>query len=463
MASGAAGGPLPGEATYTVTQLSEDIREFLSEAFPPLWVVGEIQRVRASQRGHLYFELVEKGHGDQIVGKLDAVIWRTDHQRIRRRLAAADQRLSDGQQVRCLARVDFYPPGGRLQVIVRDVDPLFTLGHLEQRRRQVLAFLAQQGLMESNRQLPLSDVPLNIGLVTSEGSAAFHDFVSGLEASDYGFRLTFVHAAMQGRDAEGEVPSALRLLAERRPSLDAVVLIRGGGAKSDLAAFDSRAIAEAVARCPLPVLAGLGHEIDQSIVDRVSHGAYKTPTMAAEFLVDRLRQAEQRLQETATAIGYRAREMLQRSALELQRSERLAQVARFRLATVKGALGDVERALASLGRRRLEEAARWLDDRQGRLSGATRRSLERQRPVADQLARRMVEVSKARLALGRATVDSIARLCHEVAPERILERGFTMTRDETGRIVRHPQQVRPGDQLTTRMATGELTSRVEES
>lgn len=457
------GGPLLGEETYTVSQLSEEIREFLSEAFPPLWVVGEIQRVRASQRGHLYFEMVEKGHGDQIVGKLDAVIWRTDYQRIQRRLAASGQRLSDGQQIRCLARVDFYPAGGRLQIVVRDVDPLFTLGQLEQRRRQVLAFLSQHGLMESNRQRPLPEVALDIGLVTSDGSAAFHDFASGLETSGFGFRVAFVHAAMQGREAEREIPSALNLLASSRRPLDAIVLIRGGGAKSDLAAFDSRAIAEAVARCPLPVLTGLGHEIDQSIVDRVSHRAFKTPTMVAEFLADRPRQAEQHLQEIASAIGHRARQLLQRSSLELQRSERLAHLATFRLATVKNALGDIERALGSLGRRRLDEARRWLDDRQERLVSATQRRLERRRPVADQLAQRLVEVARGRIAVRRAAVESMARLCHEVAPERILERGFSMTRDETGRIVRHPQQVRPGDLLTTRLAAGDVTSRVEET
>lgn len=462
MGGAAAPGPLFGEATYTVSQLNEEIREFLAEAFPPLWVVGEAQRVRNSQRGHLYFELVEKGRGDQLIGKIDAVIWRTDFQRIQRRLATSGQRLSDGQQVRCLARLDVYPPSGRLQAVIRDVDPLFTLGHVEQRRRQVLAFLSQHGLMDRNSRLPLADIPSRIGLVTSQGSAAYHDVIAGLEDSGFGFQVAFVHAATQGPQAEREVPSALALLTRTRPPLDAILLVRGGGSKSDLAAFDSRAVAEAVARCPLPVLTGLGHEIDQSITDQVGHRAFKTPTMAAEFLVERLRRAEQRVQETATAIGHRARQRLHRAELEVRRSERLAQVAQFRLTTVQKALDDVERGLANLSRRRLTEAGRWLDDRQQRLRDGVQRSLERRRPLADQLARRLVERSRSRLALSRAALDGIARLCHEVAPERVLERGFSMTRDETGRIVRHPQHVRPGDLLTTRLAAGEVRSRVED-
>ena len=118
----------------------------LVDSFAGLWVAGEVQRARPSQRGHLYFELVEKGRGDRIVGKLDAVLWRTAHQRVRRTLAASGLEIADGHQIRCWARVDFYGPAGRLQLIVQDVDPLFTLGLLERRRRETLAALAAAGL-----------------------------------------------------------------------------------------------------------------------------------------------------------------------------------------------------------------------------------------------------------------------------------------------------------------------------
>ncbi|MEM8933823.1 MAG: exodeoxyribonuclease VII large subunit, partial [Acidobacteriota bacterium] len=144
----------------------------LGEVFPGLWVRGEIQRLRNSRPGHLYFELVEKGRGDQIVGKLDAVAWRTDHQRIRRQLDREGHRLAEGQEIRCWGGVDFWGPGGRLQFVVREIDPLFTLGHLERRRRETLDALRAAGLLELNGGLDLSPVPLSIGLVTSEGSAA---------------------------------------------------------------------------------------------------------------------------------------------------------------------------------------------------------------------------------------------------------------------------------------------------
>lgn len=299
------------EPTYSVSELCQEIRALLAGAFPALWLVGEAQRVRRSQRGHLYLELVEKGAGDEIAAKLDAVIWRGDFERIAKSLAAVSIRLDEGVEVRCRAEVDFYGPAGRLQLVIREVDATASLGALERRRQETLAALRAAGLLERNAGLPLSELPLSIGLVTSEGSAAYHDFLSTLAESGYGFRVLLVHAAVQGKGAEAEIASALSLLAARL--LDAVVLIRGGGARSDLAVFDSREVALAVARMPVPVLTGLGHEIDQSIADAVAHTALKTPTKVAEHLVARVAAAEEGLGRLARAL-VRAGESLPRTA-----------------------------------------------------------------------------------------------------------------------------------------------------
>ncbi|HKI86173.1 MAG TPA: exodeoxyribonuclease VII large subunit, partial [Thermoanaerobaculia bacterium] len=217
----------------------------MAQGFPSIWVVGEIQRLKASQRGHLYFELVEKGERDEIVGKIDAVAWRSDHQRIRHLLEEQGQHLADGQQIRCRGGVDFYPAGGRLQLVVRDVDPVFTLGMLERRRRETLAALEAAGKIGLNRKLPLSPIPLSVALITSQGSAAYHDFLSVLEASGLAFSVLLLHAAVQGKEAEREISSALNTL-PALSGIDCAVLIRGGGSRSDLAAFDSRVIAEAI-------------------------------------------------------------------------------------------------------------------------------------------------------------------------------------------------------------------------
>ncbi len=427
-----------------------------------MWVVGEVQRRRTSQRGHLYFELVEKGAGDRIVGKLEAVLWRTAHLRVSRRLAGHGQEIAEGQEIRCLGRVDFYGPAGRLQLVVSEVDPLYTLGLLEQRRRQTLAALTATGLIEHNRRLELPSLPLDLGLVTSEGSAAYHDFLAGLAESGFGFRVFFVHAAVQGREAEAEVAAALATLAGLGRRLDAVAMIRGGGARSDLAAFDSRRIAEAIARCPLPVLTGLGHEIDRSIADLVSHSAFKTPTKVAEFLVARAAAAEQRLDSSAAALGLLAHQAIGRALDELRRFERLPQTAGLRLQAARRAVADSARTLDLVGRGRLRAARRGLDRAAGRLLASAPRLVARHRQEPEVLVRRLAGVARGRLREARAVVDGIGRLTSELAPERLLERGYSITRDGLGKILKQPRQVRPGEAITTRLAGGTLRSRVEE-
>ncbi|MES1242102.1 MAG: exodeoxyribonuclease VII large subunit [Acidobacteriota bacterium] len=448
------------EPTYSVSQLCGEVRDFLGEAFSSVWVVGEAQRVRPSQRGHLYFELVEKGERDEIVGKLEGVIWKNDLLRVRRLLGASGQQISEGMQIRVRGSLDFYAPGGRLQLCVKDVDPAFTLGLLERRRRETLAALAAAGLMDRNRSLELPDLPLDIALITSHGSAAYHDFLSGLQESGYGFRVIFVHASVQGKEAEREVVSALASLVGLPIGL--AVVIRGGGSRSDLAVFDSRAIAEAIARAPFPVLAGLGHEIDRSIADMVAHTSFKTPTKVAEFLVEQVAGQEMALDELRRRLVREALEPLRAGREALGRAERGVSLARMRLAAAGDRIEEHARALARLGRAALRQAERRQSELRSRLAEATPKRIERGERERIRLGERIAGTAKGRLRETRATLQGLERLCAQLSPERTLERGFSLTRGPGGLLLRDPAQVAAGDLVTTRLAGGTLTSRVEE-
>ncbi len=417
--------------------------------------------MRPSARGHVYFELVEKGERDEIVGKLDAVIWKGDFLKVQRLLAASEQKLVDGVQIRCRGGLDFYAPSGRLQLCVREVDPAFTLGLLERRRRETLAALTAAGLLEANRALPLSELPLAIALITSHGSAAYHDFLSGLVESGYGFRVLFVHAAMQGREAEREVVSALRALAGM--GIDAAVLIRGGGSRTDLAAFDSRAIAEAIARSPFPVLTGLGHEIDRAIADLTAHTAFKTPTKVAEFLIERMARADLAVLELRRALAREALEPLRAGREALGRAERGVSLARMRLAAAGGRIDEHARTLARLGRSALRDAGRRGEALGGRLAELAPRRLAAAESHRLRAGERIAAAGRGRLREAAATLQGVERLCQQLAPERTLERGFSLTRDAAGHLVRHPDQVRSGDLVTTRVAGGDFNSRVEDA
>lgn len=437
----------------------------LDEAYRgSVWVAGELHRVRHTQRGHLYFELVEKGEGDSIVGKLDAVIWRTDHQRIHRLLRAHEAALREGQQIRCRAQIDFYPPMGRLQLVVRDVDPYFTLGRLARRRAETLAALQAAGLLERNAARPLPPAPLRLALVTAADSAAYHDVLSGLRESGYGFLVWHLAAAVQGPRAEAELAAAFARLAETagdgraafRP--DAVLLVRGGGARTDLAVFDSRVVAEAVARCPFPVLTGLGHETDQTVADRVAHTALKTPTRVAAFVAERVAVSEQTYRALRDAIAAAARQRLAAGRAALRGGERVAVTAQRRLQAAHGRLREAVRGVGVLARARLRQARREIADGSLRTERAAGRLLERARRRPPLLAERIAERAKGRLRRAAAVVDGHARLCAQLAPDRILARGFSVTRTMDGTIVRRAGQVAPGGRLQTELAEGRIES-----
>jgi exodeoxyribonuclease VII large subunit len=407
------------EETYTVSSLGGEIKQFLNQAFDSLWVEGELARVRRVPRGHLYFELVEKGVGDAIVGRLDGAVFRSDLERVERGLkrAGVADLFADGRRVRLRAGVDFFPPSGKAQLVVREVDSTYTLGLLAKRRLETLAALESVGLLDRQRRLAWPALPLCVGLVTSEGSAAYHDFIATLRESGFGFRLRVAHASVQGASAENEMVRALRGLEDA--GCDCVVLVRGGGGRSDLAAFDGRRLAEAIARHPLPLLTGLGHEIDDTVADRVAHRALKTPTQVAEVLVAQMREAERAVERARTAV----------------------------LAASRGRLEASRRTLAR--------------SRSGLLLGAAR--LRAGRARIDGLARSLRAAVPRRLGAALAAIDARSRLLDGLRPERVLRRGYSITRGAGGRLLRAPSDVGAGERLLTTLAAGSITSRVEEA
>jgi exodeoxyribonuclease VII large subunit len=449
------------EETYSVRELCGDIGDFLQEAFSSVWVAGEINRLRRHQRGHLYFELIEKGDKDEIVGKLEAVAWRGDYERIHRSLADTGQELAEGQQIRCRGSVDFYAPFGRLQLVVREVDPVFALGLLAKRRQETLSALAAAGLLTRNRECRLAEVPLRLALITSEESAAYHDFLSTLSESGFGFRVFFIHASVQGREAEREVASALGALTDLE--IDCAVLIRGGGSRADLAVFDSRRIAEAVARAPVPVLTGLGHQIDESISDMVAHTPLKTPTKVAEILVGRLREAELRLVEIRQALRREALEPLRVGREAVGRAERGLALARYRLSAASTRVAHRAQMLSAAVDRRLRAASGRLEEVRERLVVIGPIRVGQQAWAPERLVERLVVRSRGKLRELAVRLEGWEMTCRQLAPGKTLQRGFSITRDSRGKLVMNPRDVDPGDLIRTELAQGALQSRVEDA
>ncbi|HRY30466.1 MAG TPA: exodeoxyribonuclease VII large subunit, partial [Elusimicrobiota bacterium] len=246
----------PSDVTLTVSQINQKIGETISAGFPdPFWVTGEIQgydrdAAKAPTRrwGQVYFELVEKEKGsDSAKASLKAILWGDAQATIVQRLRSTSDKLTlrDGLQVKFLCAVDFYWPRASLQMKILDVDPEFTLGDLERARQELLKNLKEKGLFDRNRSVLFPPLPGNIGLITSEGSAAYHDFTDELKRSGYAFRVRLWDARMQGEETEASVCRGIALL-EGDPEVDVIVLVRGGGSRSDLIWFDKEKIAYAV-------------------------------------------------------------------------------------------------------------------------------------------------------------------------------------------------------------------------
>jgi len=440
--------------------LCAEIRELLGEAFPAVWVVGEVQRVRRSGRGHLYFELIEKGLGDEVAGKLEVVAWSRDAKRIERMLSSSGQEISEGQEIRCLGRIDFYGPFGRLQFVAREVDPTFSLGQLAQRRRETLEALSKRGLLDRNSGLELTEIPLRVALITSPDSAAYHDFLSTLRESPFGFQVLLLPASVQGTAAEVELIAALSSLG--RLETDCAVLIRGGGSRTALAVFDSRRVAEAVAQAPTPILTGLGHEIDESVADIVAHTALKTPTKVAEFLVGRADRAEMQLIAVRSALVQRATEPLLKGREALSRARRGVLVARNRLRAAGERIETLSKSVVRMSLIRVGQENKRRRELAGRLRIAAPIALARRRQVPYEVGARIVSAARGRMGAVQATLVGWERLLVQLGPQRTLERGFSITRTESGKILRTSDHTESGDRIVTQLARGRVVSQVEE-
>ena len=298
---------------YTLYELNEYIRRVVSLNFPePVWVQCEIFQV-ANSRGHYYIQLVQKdGAEDQILARGDAILWQRQYQLLRRDLGPLlDEVLQEGLEVLVQLRVAYDERYG-LQYHIVQVDPAFSLGKLEIQRQEAIRQLRAEGLLEKNTAIPLPAVMQRIAVLSSPEAAGYKDFMDQLHQNPYGYRFTtqLFSTAMQGQRVEPEMLARIREVEHQQNKFDSLVIIRGGGSRLDLAAFDQLPLCREVANCPLPVLSGIGHETDETVLDLVAHTSLKTPTAVAEHLLNHNAAFETRVVQTGNRVGQLAQSTL---------------------------------------------------------------------------------------------------------------------------------------------------------
>lgn len=414
--SGTGPGSLGG--TYTVAELAEALRILLDGAFPTgVWVAGEIGGITRSARGAVFFDLIEPGEAPgQPRAMVSVVLFSQDRDRVNKviRRHGNAVRMTEGVRVRIQGMVDYHSPSGRLQIRMTAIDPAHTLGLMVAEREVLMQTLAREGLLRANAGRPLAPVPLRVGLVTSLGSAAHADVMKRLDSSGLAFEVTEVHAAVQGVRAPEELAAAIAAAAQRA---DVVAVVRGGGSRTDLAAFDHEAVARAIAACPRPVFTGIGHEIDRSVADEAAHTACPTPTAAAAAVIGRVETWLAGLEETARAMADRSRAVIAGADRAVAtRAEALGRVA-------TGAWDRADRRLVAAAAAVGRTGVAALDRAEGRL-----------------------ETAAARL--------------EALDPAKVLKRGWSITRRADGRVVRSVADAAPGETITTTVGDGALVSTI---
>lgn len=426
---------------YSLLELNTLVRRTIELGLPgQLWVEAELAEARES-RGHCYMELIQKDDSTNTpVARASAKCWRQTWMMLRAHFErTTGQMFHAGMKVRLQVYAQFHEAYG-FSWIVTDIDPYFTVGDMARRRQEIVRQLKAEGVFDLNRELDFPMFAQRIAVISSETAAGYGDFCNQLADNDYGFSFTtrLFPAVMQGEQVEQSVIAALDRINRCSDEFDCVVIIRGGGATSDMSGFDTLPLAENVANFPLPVITGIGHNRDESIIDMVAHTRVKTPTAAAALLISRLKA-------TADLIDS-CRERVLRAVSRRMETERM------RL----GRLSERIPTLFSVVRTRHESR---LEIMQRRLTAAITRRLTAEHHRVETLTQSLAPLTERRMTAERHRLDMLSQRAKALDPTLLLRRGYSITLHQ-GRAVRDASTLKPGDEIVTRLATGSITATV---
>ncbi|MBF0484291.1 MAG: exodeoxyribonuclease VII large subunit [Candidatus Omnitrophica bacterium] len=428
---------------FTVSELNGYIKDVINAGFPQIvWICGEIQGFdRNKNKNHIFFELVEKDEKSKDVkARVGVVLWEFKKAQINQILRKSENafELKDDIEVKLACKVDYYVPHGAVRLVVESIDPVYTLGKLAQEKQKLIALLKAKGVLDKNKQLALPTVPLNIGLITSDDSAAYNDFMSELKKSGFSFNVYLRNTLMQGKKAEADTVQALKELQQIK-TLDVIVITRGGGSISDLSCFDSQIITEAVANANIPILSGIGHEINITITDLAAHTFAKTPTAIAQFIVGRVQEFVDKLNDSLDLVLRGSETLLERNKKKLINDAVSIQT------KMREFFKEHHTLIARLGEAMKQKSLKLLASEKQRVSRFT-----------DNLTRE----TKNCFRKENDKVNNIEKVVRALHPENILKRGFSITRDQAGKAVKSIKQVKEGDTLTTQVVDGNIENKV---
>lgn len=405
------------------------------------WVEAELLDCHEGN-GHCYMELVQKDeYSNTPVARARANCWRSMWMRLRPRFEkVTGQRLHAGMKVLLQVKATFHPAYGFSWNII-DIDPTYTMGDLARRRQEIIAALKEEGVFDLNKSIGIPMFAQRIAVISSETAAGYGDFCGQLADNPYGFQFStrLFPAVMQGEMVEQSVISALDSINAEIEEFDVVVIIRGGGATSDLSGFDTLALAENVANFPLPVITGIGHDRDESVLDMISCVRVKTPTAAADFLISNLADTLATIED----LGHR-----------------LVTHIKERLSEEKVRMSAMQSLLPTLFYRRKSRETDIISSLSARIQTATARRLQAESARIDGISKRLPLYATSRLDREKHRLEMISQRADAVNPIHILRRGYSIALHE-GKAVKDSALLSPGDSIDIVMAEGKILAEVK--
>ncbi|MCD8193575.1 MAG: exodeoxyribonuclease VII large subunit [Tannerellaceae bacterium] len=428
---------------FSLRELNSLVREVMTNAFPTTcWVRGEMSDVRTNaSSGHCYLELIEKDAlSGQLVARARASIWAKTFRMLKPYFEMeTSQPFVSGIKVLVKVSVDFHELYG-YSLTILDIDPTYTLGDMARRRQEIIRRLQEEGVYTLNKELELPTPAQRIAIITSPTAAGYEDFMNQLEKNNrkYVFYTRLFPAIMQGEKTEGSIIAALEQIYRHMDKFDLVVIIRGGGATSDLNSFDSYLLAANCAQFPLPVITGIGHERDDTIVDLVAHTRMKTPTAVAEFLLEQADREAVLLEHLQDVLHTRVNELL-------HTEQNFLQLTASRLpGLVSGQLQDKQKQLQVLA---------------GKLPFAARSRVIQEQNRQQVLLQRIRTACDHTIREEEQFLQLAQQFIRLASPDYILQRGYSITLQD-GKIIKKASQLRKGEQITTRFQDGDIESQV---
>ena len=453
-----------GPDALTVTQLYDRVERAVRGAFPEdVWVTGEVRSMKVLTKGHCFLDLVDPAQADDpgaptLGAKCWAGTWRT----VRTSLDRLGIALEAGMVVRVRGEVGLYKARGSIDFVVRELDTEALLGRVAAERARLVRALVDEDLYDRQRRLPAPRLPLRVGLVASPGTEGYSDFLGGLVGAGLAFAVTVSPTAVQGKDAPSQVARAIAQL-QSHP-LDVIAVVRGGGSKADLAAFDQEAVARAVATSDIPVWTGIGHTGDQSVADEVAHRAFITPTECGQELARVASDFWRGVEGAAAVLAKHARDriLLADKALAAHRRAMATDV-RNQLDRHADTLGHQARNLRTTVRGQTDTRARILEFAADAVVREARRSIADHDLEVRRLAGRLAGLPPRVLGAEESRAGQWRRLLGAFDYQRQLDRGYSVTRDGSGAVLRSVDGLAPGTALVTRLADGTVDSTVTAS